>query len=228
MNNTEKTRNVFADKASFILRKMLSNPDQKWVTRDFVGGEGVSVGMAQGILETMAKAGYIERTKRGPDSFSVLTNKEKLFKDWCGEYRFDRNRVDTYYSSDKGVLAKLKEHLKDKDYALTLHAGANLITSFVITDQVHFYLRAENWDKDVLDLRQRLDLKELVRGGNIHIVRPYYQKSVFFNSRVIRGCKVVSNLQLCLDLHGYQPRGKEQADCLKTVLAEKGKSFYGC
>jgi len=227
MNSAKKMRNIFADKASFVLRKMLSNPDQKWVTRDFVGEEGVSVGMAQGILETMAKAGYIERTKRGPDSFSVLTNKEKIFRDWCGEYRFDQNMTDTYYSPDKNILAKLREHLKNKDYALTLHAGANLITSFVITDQVHFYLRTENWDKEVFDLRQRLDLKELVRGGNIHIVRPYYKKSAFVNSRMIKGYKVVSNLQLCLDLRGYQPRGQEQADQLVKALEGKGKSFYG-
>ena len=227
MNHIRKTRNIFADKASFILRKMLSDPGQKWVTRDFVGNEGVSVGMAQGILEAMAKAGYIERTKRGPDSFSVLTNKEKLFEDWCEAYGFDQNAVETYYSSDKGILAKLRNNLNDKDYAFTLHAGANFMTSFVITDQVHFYLRTKRWDKDILELREKLDLKELVRGGNIHIVRPYYEKSVFLNSRRIKGCKVVSNLQLCLDLQGYQPRGQEQADQLRKVLAEKGKSFYG-
>ncbi|MEI8012014.1 MAG: type IV toxin-antitoxin system AbiEi family antitoxin [Candidatus Omnitrophota bacterium] len=226
MNNVKKTWNVFADKATFILRKMLSDPKREWVTRDFIEKEGVSVGMAQGILEAMAKAGYIERSKQGPKSFSVLTNKEKLFQDWCAAYQFDLNKVDTFYSSDKNILGKLKEHLKDKDYAFTLHAGANLMTSFVITDHVHFYLQTENWEKDVLDLRQKLDLKELVRGGNIHIVRPHYKKSVFINSQAIKGCKVVSNLQLSLDLYGYQPRGQEQADYLKNVLAEKGKSFY--
>lgn len=225
--NSSKKKNVFADKASFILRKMLSAPGQKWVTRDFVGREGVSIGMAQGILETMLRLGYIERTKRGPDSFSILTNAEELFKDWCKEYHFEQNRVETYYSPDKGILAKLKEHLRGKDYALTLHAGANLMTSFVLTDQVHFYLRTKNWGKDILELRERLDLKELVRGGNIHIVRPYYKNGVFFNSQMIKGYKVVSNLQLCLDLQGFQPRGVEQADQLKEVLEEKGKNFYG-
>ena len=66
MNNAKKMRNIFADRASFILRKMLSAPDKKWVIRDFVGQEGVSLGLAQGVLEAMAKRGYIERIKRGP------------------------------------------------------------------------------------------------------------------------------------------------------------------
>ena len=227
MNNVKKMRNIFADKASLILRKMLSCPDKKWVLRDFTGQEGVSIGMAQGVLEAMARKGYIERTKRGPDSFSLLTNKEKLLEDWCVDYQFDMNETDTYYSSDKNILLKLKERLKNKTYALTLHAGANLMTSFVITDHIHFYFQSESWEKDVLDLRQALDLKELVRGGNFHIVRPYYKKGVFLNAQRIKGYKVVSNLQLCLDLWGFQPRGQEQADYLGKVLTEKGKSFYG-
>jgi hypothetical protein len=226
MSSIQK-KNIFADKASFILRKMLSAPGRKWVIRDFTGKEGVSIGMAQGILETMLRLGYIERTKRGPDSFSILTNAEGLFKDWCKEYHFEQNRLETYYSPDKGILTKLKEHLKGMDYALTLHAGANLTTSFVLTDQVHFYLKTKNWEKDILELRERLDLKELVRGGNIHIVRPYYRNSVFVDSQRIKGYKVVSNLQLYLDLQGFQPRGGEQADQLKKALMEKGKSFYG-
>jgi len=227
MNNVNKMKNIFADKASFILRKMLSCPDQKWVVRDFIGQQGVSLGMAQGVIETMAQSGYIERVKRGPDSYSLLTDKERLFKDWCKDYQFDFNEVYTYYSTNKNILGRLKEYLKDKAYGFTLHAGANLMTSYVMTDHVHFYFQSESWDKDILELRQSLDLIELVRGGNIHIVRPYYKKSVFVNSQIIRGYKVVSNLQLCLDLYGYQPRGQEQADYLKTVLAEKGKSFYG-
>ena len=226
MNNAKKMRNVFADKASFILRKMLSHPDKKWVTRDFTGQEGVSIGMAQGVLEAMAKRGYIERVKRGPVSYTLLTNKENLINDWLTAYRFELNEVDTYYSPDKNILSGFKNYLKDKQYALTLHSGANLMTSFVITDHVYLYFEPQNWNKDILDLRQRLDLKELVRGGNICIIRPHYKKSVFYNAQMIKGYKVVSNLQLYLDLYNFKPRGQEHAVYLKKTLKEKGKSLY--
>ena len=226
MNNAKKMRNVFADKASFILRKMLSHPDKKWVTRDFTGQEGVSIGMAQGVLEAMAKRGYIERVKRGPVSYTLLTNKENLINDWLAAYRFELNEVDTYYSPDKNILSGFKNYLKDKQYALTLHSGANLMTSFVITDHVYLYFEPQNWNKDILDLRQRLDLKELVRGGNICIIRPHYKKSVFYNAQMIKGYKVVSNLQLYLDLYNFTPRGQEHAAYLKKTLEEKGKNLY--
>lgn len=226
MNKPANGKNIFADKATFILRKMLSDPEKKWVTRDFTGDNGVSLGMAQGALETMAKKGYIERVKRGPDSYALLTNKDELINDWAAEYKFDLNEIDTYYSPDKNILSKIKEHLANKQYALTLHSGANLITSFVITDQIYLYFKRDNWKKEILDLRQQLDLKELVRGGNIHIVRPAYKNSVFYGSRMIKGHKVVSNLQLYLDLFNFRPRGREHAEYLKQYLEEKGKSLY--
>ena len=226
MNNTKKMKNIFADKASFILRRMLSRPDKKWVIRDFTGKEGVSIGMAQGVLEAMAKRGYIDRLKRGPDSYALLTNKEKIINDWLAAYRFELNEVDTYYSSGKDISIKLKNYLKDKQYAFTLHSGTNLITSFVITDQVHLYFESQKWDKDILDMRQKLDLKELVRGGNVHIIRPHYKKSVFCNARIIKGYRVVSNLQLYLDLYNFRPRGQEHAEYLKNILRKEGKSIY--
>jgi len=32
MNKPTNGKNIFADKATFIIRKMLSNPEKKWVT----------------------------------------------------------------------------------------------------------------------------------------------------------------------------------------------------
>lgn len=222
MKNCKSMKNIFADKATLILRRMLSQPEKKWVIRDFTDDEGVSIGMSQGVLESMARCGYIERTKQGPASYAVLANKEALIEDWLKDYKFELNEIDTYYTSDKNILAKLKSYLGNKQYALTLHSGANLKTSFVKTEDVYLYFESNNWDKDVLDMRQQLDLKELVRGGNIHIIRPYYKKSIFFSIQTIKGYKVVSNLQLYLDLYGFQPRGKEHAEYLKKILEEEG------
>jgi len=216
MNTSKNIKNIFADKATFILRKMLSNPDKKWVTRDFTGDNGVSIGMAQGVLETMEKKGYIERVKRGPNSYTLLTNIQELISDWITAYSFALNEVDTYYSHDKNI----------SQYTLTLHSGANLTTSYVVTEEVYLYFKPENWEKDILELRQQLDLKELVRGGNLHIIQPHYKKSVFYGAQTIKGYKVVSNLQLYLDLYNFKPRGREHAKYLKNVLEERGKSLY--
>ena len=225
MRQNQKMKNIFSDKASIVPRKMLHDPKKEWVVRDFNGPDGVSLGMAQSVLEAMSRKGYVERVKKGPESHTVLTNKDMLITDWLREYQFELNTIDSYYSTDKKVLQKAKGLLREKQYALTLHAGANLMTSFVKTDEMYLYLQLVDWNKELLDLRQKLDLKELVRGGNFHIVRPYYKNSVFFNRQKIKGFAVVSNLQLHLDLYHFQPRGREHAEYLKKFLEEKGKSL---
>jgi len=225
MRQNYKRRNIFADKASLVLRKMLKDPWKQWVVRDFTGPGGVSLGLSQEVLKAMEKKGYIERVKRGPNSYAILANKEKLISDWLEEYSFDQNVVDTYYSANKNILNRFKKVLKENQYALTLHTGANLITSFVRTEDIFIYLNLKDWEKDILDIRQKLDLKELVRGGNIHLIHPFYKNSIFFNTQKIKGYTVVSNLQLYLDLYNFQPRGREQAEYLRNLLEEKGRNL---
>jgi len=222
MQKNYRTKNIFADKASLVLRKILKNPERRWVVRDFTGLGGISLGMSQEVLKSMEKKGYIERVRKGPNSYTIITNKEKLVSDWLKVYSFDQNVIDTYYSSYKNILKKFKRVLKEGQYALTLHAGANLITSFVRTEDIFIYMNLKDWKKDILDIRQKLDLKELVRGGNIHLIHPFYKNSVFFNTQKIKGYTVVSNLQLYLDLYNFQPRGREQAEYLRNLLEEKG------
>ena len=225
MRKNYKMKNIFADKASLVLRKMLQNPEKKWVVRDFTGPGGVSLGMSQEVLKAMEKKGYIERVKKGPNSYTILTNKEKLISDWLEEYSFDQNVIDTYYSANKNILNKFRKVLKENQYALTLHIGANLITSFVRTEEIFIYMNLKDWKKDIVDIRQKLDLKELVRGGNIHLIHPFYKNSVFFNTQKIKGYTIVSNLQLYLDLYNFQPRGREQAEYLNHLLEEQGRKL---
>jgi len=225
MRKNYRMKNIFADKASLVLRKMLKDPERRWVVRDFTGPGGISLGMSQEVLKAMEKKGYIERVKKGPNSYAILTNKGKLISDWLKEYSFDQNTIYTYYSSDKNILKKFIRVLKEDQYALTLHTGANLITSFVRTEDVFIYMNLKEWEKDILDIRQKLDLKELVRGGNIHLIHPFYKNSVFFNTQKIKGYTVISNLQLYLDLYNFQPRGREQAEHLRNILEEKERNL---
>lgn len=218
---------LFADKTTIVLRKMLNGPEEEWVIQDFVKSKdriyGVGQGRVQKILNEMVRLGYIEREKRGPKSKAILTNPQRLLEDWVKTYRFEYNEIYSYYSPHKNILGKIKEYFKNKQemYALTLHVAANLHTSFVKTEDIYFYLKTNNIKKDILELRQTLDLKQLVQGGNIHIIKPYYKHSVFFNTQKIKGHSIVSNLQLYLDLFNFQPRGREHAECLKRTLEEK-------
>jgi len=222
---------IFSDKSTIILRKMLKDPGNEWVVRSFSKENdpfyGVGHGRVQKILNELDKQGYVEREKRGANSRTVFTSPDTLIEDWCKEYKFEFNTIHSFYSPDGNILRKIKEYYnhKEDNYALTLHVAANLSTHYVKTEDIHLYISASNFDDKTLALRQSLDLKQLVRGGNIHIIRPYYKNSVFFNSQIVRGFRTVSKLQLYLDLYNYQPRGREHAQYLKKLLEEKSEKL---
>ena len=88
---------------------------------------------------------------------------------------------------------------------------------------MYCYLPTEDFKNTSLDLRQALDLKELKKGGNFYLIKPYYKSAVFFNTQTMKGYNVVSDLQLYLDLYNFPQRGRDHAEYLLKTLKEEGK-----
>lgn len=218
-------KNVFADKATLILRTMIKQPDRRWVVRDFVNDLPISLGMSCEVITAMEKLGYVEREKKGAYSYTILTNKNKLIQDWIKYYDFGLNDFELFYNPGLSVN-KVKYFFKKREmeekYAFTLHTGANFETSYVKTENIFIYIDDAFFNKVFLDIRQQLGLKQLVQGGNVYLIRPYYKNSIFFGKQKRRGANIVSNLQLYLDLYNFKPRGIEHAEFLKKQLEQKG------
>jgi hypothetical protein len=220
---------IFSDKTTHILRQMLENPKKQWVIHDFSLRREPHVSVGQGrvaqVLNEMERLGYLERIKKGAYSKAILSRPDRLLADWAKHYSFDQNEIHSYYTHDVKIGEKIRDFFKNRDilYGFTLHAGANLITRFLNTDEIHCYVQGETYHSEINDLRQKLDLKQLVSGGNVHFVIPRYAHSWFYNLQNIRGYSVVSNIQLYLDLSQYYPRGREHAAYLEKVLQHKGE-----
>lgn len=228
VNIRKKLKNIFADKATLILRAMLKQPGRKWVVRDFVNELPISLGMASGIIDALERSGCVERQKKGASSYTILTNRDKLIQDWVMNYDFAFNTAELFYNPNL-KLNKVKDFFKKRGmedkYAFTLHTGANVETSYVKTENIYMYIDYAVFDNILLDMKQQLDLKQLVQGGNVYLIRPYYKNSVFFGKQRKRGATIVSNLQLYLDLYHFKPRGGEHAEFLKEQLVQKGLSL---
>ncbi|HBW22061.1 MAG: hypothetical protein A2X28_09575 [Elusimicrobia bacterium GWA2_56_46] len=218
-------KSAFSDKASIIARQMLANPGRKWVLRDFVGNTGLSLGMAQGVFAALQDMGCLERVKKGPYSYARLADASLLVSEWVKAYKFSMNTVYTCYTPHRDFLKRFKAEVTADKYALTLHSGANLKTGFVKTEDSYIYLRLDNWAQELPRLREKLELKKLAQGGNVHLVRPFYRTAIFSDRREVKGFSVVSDLQLYLDLYNFQPRGREHAQYLKETLLRKGEPF---
>ena len=60
----------------------------------------------------------------------------------------------------------------------------------------------------------RLKLKAVEQGANVVFLIPYYKHSAFYDMQNVKELKVVSDIQLYLDLYNYPIRGIEQAEHL--------------
>jgi hypothetical protein len=208
---------------------MLHDPDREWKVRDFMEKCRTSVGLASRTLSFLDKLGFVERVNRGRRGYTRLIKKKELLELWVENYDFSLNKVESFYSPDEKILEKVRSFLGERNldefYALTLHAGANFITFYMVTEDIHIYLNHDSFYEIISEIQDRVLLKQLVTGGNVHFVYPYYRNSTFHNVREIAKYRVVSNLQLYLDLYNFSPRGREHAEYLKNVLEEKGEAI---
>lgn len=110
---------------------------------------------------------------------------------------------------------------------LTLYSASRLISPYVKDDRYFIYLKVppEKWVGVLKDLELQLNLYRLVQGGNVCFAAPFYHSSVFRDAKTIKGCPVVSDLQLYLDLMTFPPAGPEEAQHLISHFKKKGLSF---
>jgi hypothetical protein len=218
-------QNIFSDKSSLVLRKFIEEPEAKWTTLDFVP-LGVSKGHASEVLTRAEALGYVERIRKGPESFTRLIRKEKLLKDWTAGYFFEKNLQIYYYYPKPDFLKVAIKYVEANKiaYALTLFSASRLIEPYVkeVREFLYLDLGREQFLPFMKEMEVQLGLLKLIKGGNVCFAMPYYRSSIFRDSQKIKGYSVVSNFQLYLDLMGFLPSGPEEAENLLPYFKKKG------
>ena len=211
-----------------MLRALLKQPQKKWVIPELCR-EGLSGGLASGVLNRAEVLGYLYRERKGRQSHSRIARKELLLKDWCLAYRFDRNTHATYfYPGEEFLKVFVRRFARDRvGYALTLFSASRLISPYVKDDRHFVYLNkpGEAFWKYLEQLEREELIYKLARGGNVSFVAPFYRSSVFRDSRSVKGYQTVSNLQLYLDLMGFPPSGPEEAKHLEEFFKKRGQTL---
>ena len=85
---------LLSDKATIIIRAMLSQFDRKWVARDFEKEFGVGRARAATVLSELRQKGFVGGIRSGRLAYSVLQNKEELIQEWPERNNQPRSRLD--------------------------------------------------------------------------------------------------------------------------------------
>jgi hypothetical protein len=211
----------FADRTSLVLRAMLREPQRVWGVREIALAAGVSPGLASRTADEIKRRGYAASR----DGKLALHDAAAVLLDWAGASPWRKNKVRAFVAPYEGVELRRRaidaaERFSPGSAALTQLAGLELYTEHVTGPAaVHVYCAPLHFDSACAGLQADLYAEPVRAGGNVHLVSPALQRSVFFDARQMHGMNVVSPVQLFLDLTAYPLRGAEGAEMLlRTVL----------
>lgn len=210
--------NIFETKATRILRCLLVNVGKEWTVREVAQEARTSVGYTHAVLATLVNMKYVKRNEKNK---LLLMDAELLLKRWAAYYQYTyANTFLQYYTFEKEIdsfLRRFNEKIKNEEYALTSFSGAWLVSPYVRPVDVHFYVKTIQQVKHIAGL---LDIKPTAGTGNVKIVIPY-DDGVFYGVRSIEGIKVVSNVQLFIDLWNYSSRGEDAAKSVYEIIEKE-------
>lgn len=202
-------RGPFSDKASLILRELLKNRNRQWGIRELAQKIALDPGYASRMAKSLEESGYVARSNR---KLSIRSPKE-ILDDWVRVYDLKKNELIPFFiqaSSVESIVQRLREIKlpRKMKYALSVQAGASLVAPYAVYKEVHVYVENRQGIEHFI---KELDLRGATQGANLVLMLSYYKHSVFYDFREINGLRVVSDIQLYLDLYGYPVRGREQA-----------------
>lgn len=213
---------LFADKTTRILRILLAYPQRQWHTRSLAHAAHVSVGLVSRTIGTLKQMGIVDTGGRGRGGFILLRDADAVLDQWTRHYDFAHNTVSSFFIAAPKDIRNFFSALHQRAicYALTLHSGANLVTNYFVTNQHHVYIHSDDIEQLMIQLSGSIPIQRLARGGNLHVITPYYKNSVFDRMQRIHMHPVVSNVQLYVDLFHFFPRGHDHALHLRQMLGD--------
>ncbi|MEA2021043.1 MAG: type IV toxin-antitoxin system AbiEi family antitoxin [Candidatus Caldatribacteriota bacterium] len=217
--NTRPLKSIFSPKSTRALRIFLCNPKKEWFVKDIAKEAKISLGQASNIKQRLLEYEFVETTGIGKNLKIRLNKAESLLKEWSKNYTYQRNKIRNFYSMDKVEVLekKIVNYFKDNQvtYAFTLTSGASRVAPFLRYNRIFTYV-SNNIDLIAKDL----NFKEVSTGPNISFLDPY-DEGILYYLQEINGVKVVSDIQLYLDLKRYLKRGEEAAEFLLEKRLKK-------
>jgi len=207
----KRQKSLFSPISTRIIRTLLIGPNSDWSIKSLSNKTGASLGYTHRVVERLLNEKFLSRDK----NFRLkLNDPKKLLEDWRETYSYRQNTIYPFYTFEKNKDSFFKKLSKISNsnnlkYALTLHSGAHLIAPYVRFTEIHFYI-----DSSLEIWKEKLDLRPVESGANIYLLKPY-DIGVFQDIQIINELKIVSNIQLYLDLYNYPKRGREQAEFLR-------------
>jgi hypothetical protein len=201
-------KSLYAPKSSRILRVLLMRTTDVWRVQALADEAGVSLGQVANVKKLLRDREWITEEDKG----FRLTNPQQLLTEWAENYTYRKNIVRDFYSMNETddmetAIAQECQNL-NIPYAFTGFSGARRMAPMVRGQRTMVYV-----SMIPEPLLERLALKEVPSGANVSLMIPY-DEGVYYGARKMDALKIVSPVQLYLDLKSYKGRGEEAAEAI--------------
>ncbi len=199
---------LYAPRAERVLRVLLDAPERAWQVRGLASESGVSVGTVVDVRRLLLDREWLTAEREGVR----LTQPAALLGEWARQYDDRRNQAHDFYSlqSVAETESAVAEACRDAGvaYGLTGFSGAARYAPFVRYPKAAVYVA-----DDIGAIAEAAKLKKVQSGANVTLLTPY-DEGVFLGSAIVGADRLVSPLQVYLDLQSARARGEEAAEHL--------------
>jgi hypothetical protein len=200
----------FSRKSSRIVRALLTQPDKGWQVQQLAKEADVSLGLVSKVKKVLIDEAYLEER----DQLLYLRDPVKLLQNWSTQYRPQVNPVQLFtLFRPLEAETHLAEWCRENKitYAFTQLSGAWRYSPMVRYDKSVVYMDRKVVSEDKFKaLLDYLSAKEVDTGVNCTVWLTD-DSAVFSDSREVDGVRIVSPIQLYLDLKNLPGRGEEAA-----------------
>jgi hypothetical protein len=212
--SSDKLSGLFNPKGERVLRfYLLQEKDESLVSyRQITKEVSVSLGQVSKVNKKLDELGFWREESEGVKAL----DKVKLLDLWRDNYRFERNRMLSFYSMKQ--ISQIEKQIAEFcrangiQYALTFFSGGNRLAPFT-----RYNVATSYFSGDIEKMRKDLELKEVPSGANLQIIIPY-DDGVYYKAQEVNSATVVNPIQIYLDLYNYKGRGREQAEFLRERI----------
>jgi hypothetical protein len=200
----------FSRKSSRIVRTLLTDPKKGWQVQRLAQQADVSLGLASKVKKTLLDDAYLDER----DRLLFVRDPVKLLQAWAAEYRPQVKRLQMFaISKPSETEPRLAEWCRANKiaYALTQLSAAWRYSPMVRYDKSVVYIdKKVESETNLKALLSHVDARKVDTGANC-IFWITDDPAVFTDAREFDGVKVVSPLQLYLDLKVLAGRGEDAA-----------------
>ena len=206
----EGTADIYAPKSSRIVRMLLSAPQRPWGVLELAKKAAISNGLASRVKDALLKEAFIEEAREG----IRVRKPRELLEAWQARYE-PAGPMYSYYlmGTPHEVERRVTDWCERRNvpHALALFSAAARVAPMVRYNRATVYLDVGEQPFDQKEFEKELNAKAVDSGANLGIV-PVNDPAVFFGALEVDSMRVLSPLQLYLDLSRQAGRGTEAAE----------------